>query len=74
MEENMNYIKNRVQIMEELYEFIQKVANTDDVTLSEMYETCWLDDIVLNNSLFELQDKWYTYRKKKLESNGWFLD
>lgn len=74
MEANMNYIKKQVQDMEELYDFIRKIANTDDVTLFEIYDTYELDDIILSNSLKELYDKWYTYRKKKLESNGWFLD
>lgn len=70
----MNYIKKRVQDMEELYDFIRKIANTDDVTLFEIYDTYELDDIILSNSLKELHDKWYAYRKKKLESDGWFLD
>lgn len=74
MEADMNDIKKRVQIMEELYEFIREVANTDDITLLEIYGTYELDDIIIENSLYELYDKWFAYKKEELESDGCIVD
>ena len=74
MESNINYIKKEVQAMEKMYDFIREVAQTSDVILLEIYGTRFFEDIIMQNSAYELYDKWYAYRKKKLESDGWFLD
>lgn len=65
MEANINDIKKRVQDMEELYKFIQEIANESDDMLCEVYGTSNLRHIIQGNSLKELYEKWLLYKKSR---------
>ena len=41
-----------------VYELIREIANTSDGELEEIFGTCELDCIILDNSLEDLQNKW----------------
>ena len=71
MEVNINEIKKRVQDIEEMYKFIQEIAGADYDALLDVFGMCQFEYIILENSVFELYDKWFQYKTEKRMSEEW---
>lgn len=45
-----------------VYALMREIANTDDMTLQELFGTCEMDDIILNHSLGDIMKIWKNRR------------